>query len=58
MDNKEKVQLSAITEVGIFGKLNIEDPTAKDVEPADETNISVEALIDESIQQNKTVTVE
>lgn len=52
MCDKEKMNI--VTEVGVFGELNVKNPTAKEVNDGeDETDI--DALIAESIEKNKTI---
>ena len=48
MDNKE---YSVVTEVGVFGDLNIEDPTAKKVKKKNDEQ-SIDDMIAESIKTN------
>lgn len=52
MCDKEKMNI--VTEVGIFGELNVKDPTAKEVNGTEE-NAELEALIAESIEKNKEI---
>lgn len=48
--------LSVVTEVGVFGSLNINDPTAKKVNKKDnDKDVELEALIQESIEHNKNI---
>ena len=53
MDNKE--QLHVVTEVGVFGELDVNDPTAKKVKKdgeEDSSDVALEQLIEDSIKQN------
>lgn len=51
-----KTKLHAITEVGVFGGLNIDDPTVQEVNANDAENPDVDALIEEAVMENKKVT--
>lgn len=56
MDEKYN-DMSVVTEIGVFGSLNIEDPTTKKVKKAN-ANLSdeeMEQLIQESIQHNANI---
>ena len=58
MSNKEEFNI--VTEVGVFGDLNIEDPTIKSVKKKNNTNYTeeeLESLIKESINSNATITI-
>ena len=53
MDNKE--QLHVVTEVGVFGELDVNDTTAKKVKKdgeEDSSDVALEQLIEDSIKQN------
>ena len=57
-NNKEEFNI--VTEVGVFGDLNIEDPTVKSVKKKNNNNYTEEeldALIKESINSNATITI-
>jgi len=53
MDNNMHI----VTEVGVFGDLNIEDPTAKKVKKKNEelSESEVNQLIEESVQANASI---
>lgn len=46
----EKEELSVVTEIGVFGDLDIEDPTAIDVKKKKK---ALDDMIEESISENK-----
>ena len=53
-------EFNIVTEVGVFGDLNIEDPTIKSVKKKNNTNYTeeeIETLIKESINTNATITI-
>ena len=53
-------EFNIVTEVGVFGDLNIEDPTVKSVKKKNNTNYTeeeIETLIKESISTNATITI-
>ena len=58
MSNKEEFNI--VTEVGVFGDLNIDDPTIKSVKKKNNTNYTdeeIETLIRESINNNANITI-
>jgi hypothetical protein len=50
MADNEKVELSFVTEVGVFGDLDINDPTIKNAKKKKDVNI--EDMIAEAITEN------
>ena len=58
MSNKEEFNI--VTEVGVFGDLNIDDPTVKSIKKKNNTNYTedeINELIKESINTNATVII-
>lgn len=57
---KNNEEYSIITEVGVFGDLNIEDPTVKNVKKKNNTDYTeeeIDALIKESINANGSINI-
>jgi hypothetical protein len=50
MADNEKVELSFVTEVGVFGDLDINDPTIKNAKK--KKNDNIEEMIAEAITEN------
>ena len=50
MAEQEKVELSFVTEVGVFGDLDINDPTIKNAKK--KKNDNIEDMIAEAITEN------
>lgn len=50
MADNEKVELSFVTEVGVFGDLDINDPTIKNAKK--KKNDNIEDMIAEAITEN------
>ena len=54
--DKKNSKLNILTEVGVFGELDIKDPTAKEVD-GEEEQADINELISDAIQRNKNVSV-
>ena len=54
MPNKE--EMSIVTEVGVFGSLNIDDPTVKKVKKKDDgQDMELDSLIEAAIEHNRNI---
>ena len=52
MANKNNENLHILTEVGVFGDLDVDDPTAKKVNRNKNDDVDIDALIDSAIEDN------
>jgi hypothetical protein len=50
MKDREESELCVVTEIGVFGELDIKDPTKKKVK---KKSSEMEALIEAAIEENK-----
>lgn len=50
--NTKNDELHVLTEVGVFGDLDIDDPTAKKVKRKKTDNDDIEGMINDAIEKN------
>ena len=55
--NNEKYTDVILTEVGVFGTLNIEDPTFREVKKKKENDTNIDDLIAQSINENASIRI-